>query len=1146
MIYKIKSLIEAKKYEGALELLDFEMSKNKENQELYLMKAEVLEELKQYTEALDWYDKALELNRSISAVKAKAFSLYLYHKRYDEAIILYKECLSQNPADTHALQRIADVYQEKGDYENSIAFYEKALLFEEQAEAAMEYVLGIKETRLLQAYSKLEQNELDEAKQLLKEAKEVNLGGSNDKYRVAPEDYFGRSPFDNEYDPYEKIRGEFRLLDEKVKVGYGEIYYLERKYNEALHAYPNLNSLAHSGQSLVHKANCFLEIGDSINASTCLKRALKYDMDVQDRINFIEAAFKEDFGQYNRDAESILLRLKDQASYYIRKHTNDQSVIDGNITMIGSTVAKMHEEDTYEDLTLSLHDDSDNVISLLSAMAVGTVILTKYAIAPHVYKQWVKRNHHSAHRYLLALEDPKYLKSGDKNPLPFFLEVSNNSKQANDTVITGKVAHGYFRTGDKVLVGEKTEATIKEIKVNGISQTEAKTGQEVEIICTSLPTEDIRFILKQKGTRKYKEEINTIKNQLGLIDEIEAPSAQLLQSMSKTNRMKLLEKELQTIASQTLSESQIRQKLAEVKSNYNLDQQSAMIYESIKLGKIYSIPDFKNKKWEEKKQFVVMVFDQIKLMNLDSTSLSKVLSDVKNLSIIGKHAFFENEKKIFGSLYSLSKEDREEQEFIEKAANLYKKRGASPFGKEFSFHEDQYFDCGRFINDFIKVHNQLGDLYLFSCKEHTTFINPKEGFVVSSKALYSYGWSQPILFDDIASISLENNQITVKVKNESKPYKLYAACLSSSMKLKVGAFIKELLHPYIAVNQPVSEPIQAAPTVENKEKPSQGTPAVVTVDTIIQEFKKAGLEAENPTNLKQSEFGVSRKEGKRIIVPSLDEDNESGGRIFEFIDEESLRLAKKYYDDLGKVSPITFSHTFAKGLFLIQMNGSMDDELFEEYIQVMDRVVPISKPLQANNVQTTELAQTEQETKSSIETNNEVTFKAPAPQVNEVHQPSSESTKEQVAAAAEVPSKPSKQTGTNKKLQNKQKINRFYTSLSNKAQEWFYVSEDTDPKAKKKFSNVLSSYAKLESDEEPLLLFDNTAFGSAKDGFLVTTKHIYWHNLWSKNERILISDIQTLEVKGTNLLLNRREIGINMLGRKEREEFIQKFKPLFL
>ncbi|MGD6869496.1 stress protein [Bacillus cereus] len=111
----------------------------------------------------------------------------------------------------------------------------------------------------------------------------------------------------------------------------------------------------------------------------------------------------------------------------------------------------------------------------------------------------------------------------------------------------------------------------------------------------------------------------------------------------------------------------------------------------------------------------------------------------------------------------------------------------------------------------------------------------------------------------------------------------------------------------------------------------------VTVGKVIEEFKAAGLEAENPSDLPEKEFGNTRKEAKRILVPALGED--SGGRIFEFKNKEDLENAKKYYDDLGNGNQMLFSHTYAKGNFLIQMNGDMEDAQFNKYKEVMDKVI---------------------------------------------------------------------------------------------------------------------------------------------------------------------------------------------------------------
>ena len=115
-----------------------------------------------------------------------------------------------------------------------------------------------------------------------------------------------------------------------------------------------------------------------------------------------------------------------------------------------------------------------------------------------------------------------------------------------------------------------------------------------------------------------------------------------------------------------------------------------------------------------------------------------------------------------------------------------------------------------------------------------------------------------------------------------------------------------------------------ASTSSNDSKPKQEAKKKeepVTTTSLINEFKKAGLEAENATDLPQKEFGNMRKDGKRILTPKLGDDK--GGRVFEFSKKEDLEKAKKYYDELSNSNQMLFSHTYAKGNFLVQMNGDM-------------------------------------------------------------------------------------------------------------------------------------------------------------------------------------------------------------------------------
>lgn len=111
----------------------------------------------------------------------------------------------------------------------------------------------------------------------------------------------------------------------------------------------------------------------------------------------------------------------------------------------------------------------------------------------------------------------------------------------------------------------------------------------------------------------------------------------------------------------------------------------------------------------------------------------------------------------------------------------------------------------------------------------------------------------------------------------------------------------------------------------------------ITVDDIVQAFKDADLEVGEVTEMNKKEFGDVRKEGKRILIPSLGDD--AGGRLMSFNKGKDLETTKAYYVDLGKSGPMFYSHTHQSGKFLLQMNGDMEDAEFEKYVKAMDSVV---------------------------------------------------------------------------------------------------------------------------------------------------------------------------------------------------------------
>ncbi len=110
-----------------------------------------------------------------------------------------------------------------------------------------------------------------------------------------------------------------------------------------------------------------------------------------------------------------------------------------------------------------------------------------------------------------------------------------------------------------------------------------------------------------------------------------------------------------------------------------------------------------------------------------------------------------------------------------------------------------------------------------------------------------------------------------------------------------------------------------------------------STEDVIKHFKDDNLELGEVSDLPNDEFGNIWKEGKRLLIPSLGAD--AGGRLFLFENEEDLQKAKSYYDELGNSGPMFYSHTHQSELFLIQMNGDMEDNEFAKYAASLEKAV---------------------------------------------------------------------------------------------------------------------------------------------------------------------------------------------------------------
>jgi len=110
---------------------------------------------------------------------------------------------------------------------------------------------------------------------------------------------------------------------------------------------------------------------------------------------------------------------------------------------------------------------------------------------------------------------------------------------------------------------------------------------------------------------------------------------------------------------------------------------------------------------------------------------------------------------------------------------------------------------------------------------------------------------------------------------------------------------------------------------------------------------------------------------------------------------------------------------------------------------------------------------------------------------------------------------------------------------------FLYLGDEVPPI---KLENALGAYAFHVLPQDVLLLYDNTSFGGAKDGLLLTNDAVYWHNITEKANKCSYPDVQTVKVVAStgfkslytaaNLLINEQRIDLSTGKKNEVAEAV--------
>lgn len=117
------------------------------------------------------------------------------------------------------------------------------------------------------------------------------------------------------------------------------------------------------------------------------------------------------------------------------------------------------------------------------------------------------------------------------------------------------------------------------------------------------------------------------------------------------------------------------------------------------------------------------------------------------------------------------------------------------------------------------------------------------------------------------------------------------------------------------------------------------TPTPISLEALVAAFKSAGLEAEGPTLMGHTDYGLVPYlcKGAHFFTPSVCSD--CGGRVFICPNQDDLTSLQSYYQDLGRQSAALYSWVFSKNNVLIQINGDMQESVARNYEAVLNSIV---------------------------------------------------------------------------------------------------------------------------------------------------------------------------------------------------------------
>ncbi|MGL5617089.1 MAG: hypothetical protein ACRDD2_12820 [Sarcina sp.] len=642
--------------------------------------------------------------------------------------------------------------------------------------------------------------------------------------------------------------------------------------------------------------------------------------------------------------------------------------------------------------------------------------------------------------------------------------------------------------------------------------------------------ENIKAALAEYLIRKFKFEENydvifnlEVKNFGKLLSKIEIDSVDL------DLRREVFKSELLKLKDEELKSENLKNTIEENKFKYNISNWEAFKVEYAVFGFAFEENIFEELDLNEKSVLLDYCMKSIKDLNLSEEKTRKSLLELQNKNITSKKEFRRIEYEIFTTVKPLTEEEEKEFALLNKIREFYNANLTKLIkldivirenGKELKVPEF-YYDLGFNEEEIFMIYS-----------EKSNFSNKQEQFLLEGNKIYSSYENNYVLIEDIAKFELKNYSKVIKgeriffegifvVLKNDKEFKL---CSNLSVgKEELFNMLNNYIESYYKIYNIEME--------ENEEE--------AEIDSIVS-FMDETASLENKELVKELKLNLAENKFYELMSDLLN----SGELDIKDINLEASKIInneltkKVFFKDVSegyseKLSAATTSYVLeidkAEEIFFVYDNSRFGSA--KEGFIISDRGIYCKNRM--DNPWFLELKYIDT---IKVKDNNKILIN------NRVIEFSNLKTKEQIYEMRDLLELIVVVNNLTNNFVEEEKsplinyVTEALNSIKSENLRKFLYMHNEGKIAEKKFNTAVNSYADLEENEKPLILFDNSSFAFGVSGFLITTKNIYSKESMSKPIKFNLGAVYKLKYNNSNFYINSVILKLSGLEDEDKEE----------